>query len=877
VTEEAREEELNDEVRFHLQEKVDRLVRAGWDRKDAEREAYRRFGDVDRVKAGMRKMTKRKERRRTMGAWRDTLVQDIRYAGRQLWRSPVFTAVAVLTLALGIGANTAIFSVVDGILFRPLPFPEPHELVDVWSDVTARGGPSDEWLSYANFHDIREEARTLEAAAAWGGWAPTWTDPDQPQQLLGAQVTWGMFSRVLRVEPQLGPGLTAQDDEPGAAPRILLSDGFWRRAFGADPGIVGRTLTLNGGSMEVAGVMPAGFRPPFVPDADVWRFPGLDPQVQEGRRGGFSWRMLARVTEGTDPAAADAELHELGARLARSYPQSNTDMTFRAIPLRQDMTRSARTGLLVLLGAVGLVLLVACVNVANLLLARGTSRGSEMAVRYAMGAGGRRIVGQLLTESLVLAAVGGVAAVGVAYLGTHLLVSLAPPGIPRIDEVAVDGRVLAFTALVTVLGGVLFGLTPALRAAGSAPQSALREGGRGAVGGRSARMRSFLVAGQVALALVLLMGAGLLVRTFDNLRSVDLGFDPADVLTFRVNLGPGYEAADRVAFVRSLEERLSAIPGVDQVGTTGTVPLTGFDGDASFHVEGDPLPEPGQEPAAWIRRVSPDYLRTMKIDLVQGRQLTDADTEDSGEVLIINETLAARFFPDENPVGKRLTFSDPTSPDATYREIVGVARNIRNFGIREESRMAAYIPWAQAPAFSAFPVVRTALDADQVVPAIRRVVADLDPSLAVAQVEPMPAIVDQALASERFVTTLLTLFAAVGLVLALVGLYGVVSYSVNTRIREMGVRMALGAEAGRISGMVVRWSLRLVAGGVVVGVGASLLLTRLLGGLLYGVEATDPVTLAMVTALLALAATAAAAIPAIRAARVDPARALRVE
>jgi len=878
VTDEDLEDELDDEVRFHLQAKVERLVREGWDRADAEEEAFRSFGDVERVKSGMRTMSRRKERRMRMGEWRDTLAGDLRYAFRQLRRHPVFALVTTLTLALGIGVNTAIFSVVDGILFRPLPFPQPHELVNIWSDVTARGGPDDEWLSFANYYDIGEQAQTLEAAAAWGGWRPTWTDPEQPEQLLGAQVTQHMFSRVLRVAPQLGPGLRPADDEPGAAPRVVISDGFWHRAFGADPSVVGRTLTLNGSAMEVAGVMPVGFRPPFVPNADLWTFPGIDPQVQQDRRGGFSWRALARVTEGTDPSAADAELHELGSRLERMYVESNTGMTFRAVPLREDMTQSARGGLLVLLAAVALVLLVACVNVANLLLARGTSRTGEMAVRYAMGAGRGRILKQLTTESLVLAAMGGTVAVLFALVGTKVLVSMAPPGTPRLDEVGLNGRILSFTALVTVVAGTLFGIFPALRAVGSDPQHALREGGRGAMGSQGARVRSLLVVGQVGLALVLLMGAGLLARSFAKLQAVDLGFDPANVTSVQVNLTGDYGREERVNFVRALEERIAAVPGVGAVGTTGTIPLTGFDGDVSFHVQGRPLPEPGQEPATWLRRVTPGYLRTMGIELVQGRHFSPADAEDAQRVLIINETLAARFFPGENPVGKLITFSsDPESEEAQWREIVGVARDIRNFGIREDSRMATYIPWAQAPDFAAFPVVRSDLPTDRIVPAIRRAVAEMDPGLAVAQARTMSDVVDQALAPERFVTFLLSLFAGVGLVLAVVGLYGVVSFSVNTRIREMGVRMALGAEAGRISGMVVRWSLKLVAGGVVVGVGASLLLTRLMSGLLFGVDAGDPLTMAGVTVILAVGAAVAAAIPAAKAARVDPARALRSE
>jgi len=877
VDEAGLEEELDDELRFHLERTTEDLVARGWEREAAQAEAVRRFGDVGRAKSEMRRHQGRTTRRKTMGGWKDTLTHDLRYALRQLRRNPVFSGVAVLTLALGIGFNTAIFSVVDGILFRPLPFPESHELVNVWTDVTRRGGPADEWLSYANFASLRDEAATLEAAAAWGGWSPTWTDPDQPQQLLGAQVTEGMFSRVLQVEPQLGAGLQPEDDRPGAAPRVVLSDGFWHRAFGADPSIVGRTLTLSGQSVEVAGVMPSGLRPPFLPNADLWTHPGIDEQAVAGGRGGYSWRMVARVTQGTDPGTTQAEMAELGRRLEARYPESNTDMSFRAVPLREDLTADTRTGLLVLLAAVGLVLLVACVNVANLLLARATSRASELAVRFAMGAGRRRIVAQLLTESLVLAVVGGVAAVGVAFLATDLLVSLAPAGTPRLEEVAVDGRILAFTALVTLLSGLVFGLIPALRAGGADLRESLREGGRGAMGGSGARVRNLLVSGQVALALVLLVGAGLLTRSFQNLRSVDLGFEPAGVTSMQVILGGGYETPDRVSFVQEFEERVAAVPGVEAVAVTSTVPLTGFDGDVSFYIEGTPLPRMGESRAAWVRQITPNYLSTMGMELAQGRAFLDSDVEGDREVVLINETLAARWFPDDDPVGRRITFSDPTGEDPFWREIVGVVRDIRNFGIREESRMAVYLPWAQAPSVAAWPVVRSDLEPDRIVPAVREIVAEMDGSLAVARVRPMGEIVDGALASERFVTLLLSLFAGVGLTLAVVGLYGVVSYAVNTRVREMGVRMALGAEGARISGMVVRWSLGLVAVGVAVGAAAAFLLTGLLEGLLFGVQPGDPVTLVGVTLVLALAAVLAALVPALRASRVDPARALRGE
>lgn len=869
--------EVDDEVRFHIERKIDSLVREGWTREAAEEEALRRFGDVDGVKREMTKMTKKRARRPAGKASWETLAHDVRFAFRQLRRNPTFTAVVVVTLALGIGANTAIFSVVDGILLRPLPFPDSHELVNVWSDVTRRGGPDDEWLSYANYHDLRESSRTLGALGAWGGLRPTWTDPEQPRQLLAARVTEGMFSRVLDVSPALGRTFAPRDDEPDAPPVALLSHAFWETAFGADPSVLGRNLTLNERPVEVIGVMPEGFRPPFYPDAHLWMPVAADVTQAADRRGGFSWRAVGRLAGNASLEAARAELGELGARLEREYPESNTDMTFTAVALRDDLVAEARTGLLVLLGAVGFVLLVACVNVANLLMARASARGSELALRSALGAGSGRLTRQLLTESLALALLGGAAGVAVAFLGTDLLVSLAPDGTPRLDEVAVDGRVLVFTAVITVAAGLGFGLVPALRAGGRDLHAALREGGRGGLGTAGSRLRGALVSGQVALALVLLVGAGLLIQSLDNLRTADLGFRPEGVVTAQINFPPTRyrDAESRMEFYRALEEGLDALPGVESVGSTSTVPLTGFDGDISFNVEGRPLSEPGRYDAAWLRQVTPGYFGTMGIEIVVGRGFEPTDGPDAGPVVIVNETLAQRFFPNESPVGRRVNLGSPEDPN--WRVIVGVAGDIRNFGIREGSRNAMYLPYFQATAGYVFPAVRSSGPPESVGPGIRRVVAELDPSLAVARVRAMEELVRAEVAPDRFVSVLLSLFAGLALVLAVVGLYGVVSYGVQRRLREMGVRMALGAGGSRIGALVVGRTLALVGVGLVLGIGAAVALSGLVERLLFGVSGTDPRTYAGVALVLGAAGLAAAALPAVRAARLDIVRVLQSE
>jgi len=746
------------------------------------------------------------------------------------------------------------------------------------TDVSERGEPSDEWLSYANFHDLREETAGLEALAAWGGWRGTLTGEGAAEQVPGGAVTHDMFSGVLRVEPALGRDFRPADDVPGAEGRVILSHGFWQRALGGDPDVIGRTLRMSGEAWEVIGVMPAAFLPPFAPDAQLWVPLRTDMSEEAPRRGGYYLRAIGRRAPGTSVAALDAELRVVGARLQESYPRSNVAMTFDAIPLRDDVVAEARTGLLVLLAAVAFVLLVACVNVANLLLARSAARREELAVRSALGAPRGRIVRQMLTEAGLLALVGGFLGVIVAIWGTDLLVALAPDGTPRLAEVGVDGRVLAVTAIVTLLAGALFGLVPAIRAGREDAVTALREGGRGGSGARgAARARSTLVVAQVAVALALLIGAGLLVQSFQNLRTTDLGFQPAGVLAMQLNLpGEQYETGDqRRAFYDELEARLGAIPGVASVALTSTLPLTGFDSDVSFNIEGAPIPEPGQPQATWFRRVTPGYLETMGIRLIDGRPFAPADNADATPVLIINQTFAGRYFPGEDPIGRRINMGNPGDP--TWREIVGVAADIRNFGIREESRVATYSPCAQTTAGYVSPVLRTTVPPASIVPAVRRAIAELDETLAAGEITTMDELVLAALAPDRFIAMLLSLFAGLALVLAVVGLYGVVSYGVGRRLPEFGVRLALGAAGRDVAVMILRQSLVLVAIGLGVGLAAAVALTRLLGGLLFGVPALDAATFAGVTLLLLAAGAAAAAIPAFRAARLDPVRVLTRE
>lgn len=878
--EESRKTEAAEEIRFHLEEKAARLEQEGMSPEEAWREAQRRFGDVDQVAREVEMTMQKSERVIHKAHLLDGLRRDVGFSWRQLLRNPGFSAIAVFTIALAMGATTSVFSVVDGIMLRPLPYEAPDELVMVWADYSRRDvvlpDKRREWLSWPNFADFRDEVAAVEAVAAFGGWGPTLTgDGINAQRLNGAQFSHGMFSRVLGVEPALGRGFLPEDDVPDGPRVVLISDGFWRNAFGADPSIVNQTVRLNDVPFTVVGVMPPGFRPPSFLGTDVWT-PMQTDRTNGGGRGGAYLRAVGRVADDASVELAQAQARDLGARLEREYPEANLDTSFNVYPLQFDMVQGASTALWVLFGAVGFVLLIACVNVANLLLARGTGRQAELAVRVAMGAGRRTVLRQLMIESLLLATIGGACGVALAFAGTEALVRLAPPGTPLIDQVAVDGRILFFAALATMLTGTLFGALPAIRAAAVQPADTLREGGRSGATSTSARIRNTLVVGQISLALMLLVGAGLLVRSFENLRRVDLGFEPDGVLSMQMQLPNARytEASDRLAFFTELENRISTLPGVEATGSITNLPLAGQDGDTSFRVEGSAPPREGLEPSVWLRRVTPGYFDAIGLDIVRGRSFDASDDAEAARVIIVNETLERDYF-DGNAVGRRLNVNDPENP--VWREVVGVARDIKNFGIRAESRNALYLPYAQAPTTFMFTTVRASVDPETLVAPIRAQVSELDPGIALSQVRPMEELVSDSLGSDRFTASLLAGFAMVALLLAVIGLYGVVSYSVNTRVRELGVRIALGAPESEIRTLILRWALALTVGGIVVGGVGAVGVTRLLDGLLYGVPSTDVGTFGVVAVLMAGAAILASIVPAIRATRVDPITVLKSE
>jgi len=868
-------EETDDEIRFHLDMKTEKLRKMGFTESEAKAEAERRFGDVEKVREEVEELMRRRERAMRSFDHMDNLRRNSAYAIRQMVRNPMFSAVAVLTIAIAIGATTSVYSVVDTILLRPLPYAQPNELVMIWADYTRREGPLREWLSYPNFVDFRTEVTAVEASSLFTGWTPTLSGSGQAEQLSGASFTHGMFAEVLAVEPALGRGFTPEDDIPSTNV-ILISNGFWKRALGADPSIIGRDILLNDVPQTVIGVMPARFQPPALLGTDVWSPLGMDMST-DPPRGNANFRSIGRMVSSGSLAVARTQSEELGRRLEREFPEDNTGMGYYIVPLKTDLVLSAATPLWVLLGSVGFVLLIACVNVANLLLARGAMRESELAVRSALGAGRRGILGQLMTESVILAMIGGALGTVLAFGGTELLVWLAPADTPRLSEVAVDGRVLAFAAGVTAAAGLLFGMLPAARASRTEPAVVLREGGRSGPGLRAGRLRSALVVGQIGLTLVLLVGAGLLVRSFQNLQAVDPGFTPKGVLTLQVFM-PSTRYPDAVArrdFMTNVEARLSGIPSVAGVGSVNSLPMASLDGDVTFNVEGEPMPEAGEQ-IVWLRRATTGYFDAMGLQLMAGRAFDEGDTDDDTQVIIVNETMATRYFGDpRNAVGQRINVNSPAN--TTWRPIVGVVRDVKNFGIRNDSRNAMYVPFAQLSSPFMFIVIRTEGDPLSVAAAVRREIEAVDAAIAVANVQAMDDYVSASLATDRFSTALLSGFALVALLLAVVGLYGVVSYSVSTRRREMGIRIALGAGTSTIRTLILRWSLGLAAMGIAFGAVGAVGITRLMSSLLFGVSAADPATFAATAGLMAAATVLASLVPAMRATRVDPVRVLKAE
>ena len=814
------------------------------------------------------------------------LLHDMRYGVRMLLKKPGFTLVAVATLALGIGANTAIFSVVNAVLLKSLPYPEPERLVAL--SETSKEVPVMS-VSYPNYLDWRAQQTIFDNLAARMPAGGVLTGGGEPERVTGRLVTASFFA-TLGVQPQIGRFFNEEEDRPGTERVIVLSHGLWQRRFGGDPSLIGKAIQYNGESWTVIGVMPAGFDFYGSGNANNDFFTPLGRLAdQEYMRDRHSHPIFvtARMKRGVSHERARAEMKELAARLAQQYPASNTGRGVEVRSLLDDYIGDVRPALLVISAAVALVLLIACVNVANLLLARAATRRREIAVRMALGAGRWRVMRQLLTESVMLAVAGGALGLLLAVWGVDLLVRFNPDGLPRLDEITIDPRVLGFTLLVTLLTGIIFGLAPALQTSKVNFHDALKDGNRqssGSAGGQ--RLRGALVIAEVALSLMLLVGAGLLLRSFQQLMKVDAGFDAQGVLTLRLRLPDAKyrEAAQTTSFLKEVMRRVATLPGVEGVSVTTGFPL-GRGGENGYWIEGQPEPrQPGDWPVAVTQSVSEDYHQTLGIALLTGRQFTKQDTADAPPVVMVDEDFVRRHFPNGQPsgvIGQRLRFGGDGEP---WREVVGVVRHVRHFGLDEEGRAGIYRPWTQInPKWLAdFTramdlVVKTSAEPIGLVPAIKREVQAVDKDQPLANVRTLESLVIQSIAPRRFSLVLLGIFALLALLLGAIGLYGVMSYAVTQRTREIGIRTALGAQQSDVLKLVVGRGMKLALVGVGVGLAGSFALTRVMSSLLFGVSTTDPATFAAVTLLLTSVALVACYIPARRATKVDPMIALRYE
>jgi putative ABC transport system permease protein len=801
------------------------------------------------------------------------LLQDFRYAARLLKRAPGFTLVAVAALALGIGANTAIFTVVDTLLLRPLPYANPDRLAVVWEHNIPRDRRTNV-VSPGNFIHWRELNQSFtELSAVSMTFRTTLTGAGDATEL-PLQIVSGTLFGVLGVRPALGRDFTPQEDAPGVAVAII-SDRLWRQRFGADRGIVNRTIMLNGQSTLVAGVMPPGFSI-LDKTVDVWSPAGFPPAARTPR--GRWICVVGRLKDGVTMAQAQDDMARVHAEVGRRFPQFNAGWTANVVPLKEQLTGDVRPALWVMLGAVGFVLLIACANVGNLVLARATARQRELAVRAALGAGRGRLIRQMLAESLLLSFAGAGAGLALAWWAVVALRTTVADRLPiaRLEQVGIDGTVLLFTIAAALVSAIIFGTAPALTSAGARLTETLKDGGRSGSSARGARVRSAFVVIEIALALILLVGAGLLLRSFVTLLRVDPGFDPARTLTVKVSIPQTKypDAAHRQAFFNQLFERLDALPGVVAAGGTSFLPLAGLGAATGFAVVGKPKPPMGQEPVTDVRVVTHNYFQAMGVPLIRGRAFDTREVGTNVRRVIVNQALANRHFPGEDPIGKSIIVSwNDEGPD----EIVGVVGDVRQQDLETEARATIYWP----PARFTYPfmsvAIRTAGDARAVVSAAIAALHDLDPNVPAADVKTMDEVVDASVAQRRLTMLLLAIFAGLALVLAAVGIYGVIGYSVSQRTQEIGIRMALGAPRAAVMRMIVGQAMTLAAVGLAAGGIGAWLLTRLMQKLLFGVTPSDPLTFAGVAAILALVAAVAASIPGLRATRVDPVIALRSE
>lgn len=792
-------------------------------------------------------------------------------------KHPAFAAIAVIALALGIGANTAIFSVVNAVLLRPLPFTEPDRLMVVYESRVDRGS-SRSSVSYPNFADWREQNSVFEHMSTYRTNDLVLTGDGEPARLLAGVVNADLFS-LLGVSPSLGRSFLPEEDKPGESGRVvMLSHRFWQQRFGGDPNVLGRGLVLGGKNYDVVGVMPKGFQFPVDSEpVDLWTTVVIDSGMFT-QRGAHYMHVIARLKPGVTLSQAKAEMDGIASNLERQYPDENSHRGVTIVPALESLVGDIRPALLILLGAVGCVLLIACANVANLLLARATARHKEMAIRSALGASRARVVRQLLTESVLLALAGGALGLLVALWGTKLLVNLGGDDVPRAAQIGLDPRVLGFTLLISLITGVVFGLVPAVHSSKTDLTESLKEGGRGSSeGARGNWLRGVLVVVEVAIAVVLLAGAGLLIQSLRRLQHVNPGFDSHNVLTFSIGLPEvQYKPQQQVEFYRQLKSRLESLPGIRSAGAVAPLPLSGDRMRVTFETEGRPIAK-SELPATEIRTTGLDYFKTIGIPLIKGRDFTDRDDKKAPAVIIVNEAFAKQFFPGEEVLGKHINPGISADDDEpVMREIVGVVGNVKHRGLNVEAEPEAYEPHAQLT-FDMTILVKTETDPRAIINAVQSELRAMDKDLPAYSIKTLDEYLAASVARPRFNTLLLTIFAGLALILTAVGLYGVMSYSVTQRKHEIGIRMALGASQQKVLGMVVRRGMTLTVIGIGTGLIGALFLTRLLASLLFGVGVTDPATFVAISVILAGVALGACFVPALRATKVDPMIALRCE
>jgi predicted permease len=871
------DDEVETELDFHVEMRTREYIAAGMDPAAARDAAVRRFGDINRVNETCRRLGRQRDQDMRRTEYLSELTQDVTFACRQLIKSPGFSIVAILTLALGIGATSAIFSAVHAVVLRPLPVPDPDRIVSVYEFWRNNNGS----MSAGNYVDAVARSTSFSHTTAILYSSFNLGDSEDAERIIGARTTAGFFG-VFGTPPALGRVYSVDEDQPGREQVVVLSHRLWTRRFGSDRGIVGRHVRLSGRPYEVIGVMPASFD--FTDQTEELWVPIAWDAQRKAQHDEHTFVIYARLTPGVPLGQARSELAGFAMDLRKRFPKDNAELSFAVAPMMEELVGDYRQRLFILLGAVGFVLLIACGNIANLLLARGAVRAGEMAIRAALGAGRSRMVRQLLTESLVLALISAAAGLALAAWGIRALVAAAPDGVPRLEQTTLDPVVVAFTLLVALTSAVLFGLVPAVRAARSDVQTVLKEGGRGAMGGVRDRVRTGLIVGELAVALVLLVGAGLLIRSSMALQRVQPGFDPHGVMSARLSL-PAAEYTEAARVLQTLERIAAAarhIAGVEAAGISSQVPM-GAGGNGNGLVPEGRAFEPGNTILSRLRIVTPGYIETMRIPILEGRAIQASDRRGGLKVMVISQALADVAFPGDNPIGKRIACceaaADGKSPD--YKTVVGVAGDVLSRGLGEPPAPEFYLPAAQVPDVAwdwiqrtMYLTVRTSMDPAAAQVPLRTAVAGIAPGVPLFNVRTMEERLRESLATSKFNTLLLTLLGAIGVVLAAVGIYGVIAYFVTRRTQEIGVRMALGATRMDVVALVVKQAAGPVAAGIALGLVISAALMRVLSGQLFAVKPHDPATFAGVAIVLAAVAMVASLVPARRAASVDPTRAL---